>query len=235
MKRNNAAKPLYLTIADDLKAPIVLGEMNPGDLLPSESDLVLRYGVSRETVRKGLQVLESGGYIYPLPGKGYYVAKPKFSLFNLMFPEDDGSSDLVNIKLMSPPDDVAAALALGSNGKVIFVERVLHQHKKPYALDYKYLPYHKGQPSIEEEIKYAVFPEIVAHRVSSFAFHTRMEISAEPATAAVAARLGCPENAPLLTMRRLFINHDNSPIAYGTRFARGDRQKLVCYSGLEEK
>ena len=133
-----------------------------------------------------------------------------------------------------PRSSSAAALALSNEKSVIMVERVLKDSRGPYALDFKYLPYQRGQPTIEEEIKYAVFPEIVAHKVSSFAFHTRMEVSAEAASADTAARLSLRESTPLLVLRRFFIKHDNTPIAYGVRYVLGGRQTLKCYSGLEE-
>ena len=44
----------YRTIADELRAQIEAGQIAPGGLLPSESDLSRTYAVSRVTVRKAL-------------------------------------------------------------------------------------------------------------------------------------------------------------------------------------
>jgi len=55
-------EPLYLQLARELRSAIQRGELEPGQRLPPERDLVATYGVSRETVRQGLDVviLEAG-------------------------------------------------------------------------------------------------------------------------------------------------------------------------------
>ena len=100
-----------------------------------------------------------------------------------------------------------------------------------YIVDLKYLPYQKGHPTIEEEIRYAVFPELIAKSLPSYSFYTEMQIAAEPASQSIAARLHCEEGIPLLVMRRYFITNDGEPIAYGVRYLRSDSAPLRCFSG----
>ncbi|KXX62403.1 FadR/GntR family transcriptional regulator [Rhodococcus sp. LB1] len=59
--RSESAQParVYQQIADAIENAILSGELNPGDHLPSERELVERYGVSRPTIREALRVLES--------------------------------------------------------------------------------------------------------------------------------------------------------------------------------
>ncbi|MFR4419091.1 MAG: GntR family transcriptional regulator, partial [Ruminococcus sp.] len=38
--------PIYLQIADDIKRRIVIGELHPGDKLPSNTDLAVSYTVN---------------------------------------------------------------------------------------------------------------------------------------------------------------------------------------------
>ena len=49
----------FQTIVDHFEQAIRSGELQPGDRLPSERDLVTEYGVSRSSVREALRVLES--------------------------------------------------------------------------------------------------------------------------------------------------------------------------------
>lgn len=58
---SEAAKParVYQLIADEIERSVIAGELKPGDHLPSERDLVERFGVSRPTIREALRVLES--------------------------------------------------------------------------------------------------------------------------------------------------------------------------------
>lgn len=46
----------------------------PGDAIPSESELVSRFGISRMTVRRWLAALEREGLIRTDPGRGRFVA-----------------------------------------------------------------------------------------------------------------------------------------------------------------
>ncbi|KAF1300843.1 MULTISPECIES: trehalose operon repressor [Enterococcus] len=57
----------------DLEQKILAKEYPPQTLLPSENQLIKIYGVSRETVRKALNLLRNAGYIQKQQGKGSIV------------------------------------------------------------------------------------------------------------------------------------------------------------------
>ncbi|KPG68767.1 MULTISPECIES: trehalose operon repressor [unclassified Enterococcus] len=65
----NKFKEIFL----DLEQKIVAKEYPPHTLLPSENQLIQTYGVSRETVRKALNLLRNAGYIQKKQGKGSIV------------------------------------------------------------------------------------------------------------------------------------------------------------------
>lgn len=60
--------------AETLRAFIVAGDYSPGDRLPPERELIFQLGVSRTTLRKGLEALEREGAIWRHVGKGTFVA-----------------------------------------------------------------------------------------------------------------------------------------------------------------
>jgi GntR family transcriptional regulator len=64
----------YADLADDLRHRIATGELRPGRLLPSESQLAADHDVSRVTVRKALAVLRDAGLVASRQGFGWYVA-----------------------------------------------------------------------------------------------------------------------------------------------------------------
>jgi GntR family transcriptional repressor for pyruvate dehydrogenase complex len=63
----------YELLAQRLLGLIATGEIGGGEALPSERELVERYGVGRSSVREALRTLESKGLIHQR-GKGRFVA-----------------------------------------------------------------------------------------------------------------------------------------------------------------
>jgi GntR family transcriptional regulator, histidine utilization repressor len=69
-------EPRYAAIKHYFLNGISAGSLKPGDKLPSESELVARFNVSRMTVNRALRELQNSGAIVRLPGVGSYVAEP---------------------------------------------------------------------------------------------------------------------------------------------------------------
>jgi GntR family transcriptional regulator len=68
-------RAVYRQIADRLRASIETRELPPGKRLPSESDLVAEYGVSRVTARRALSVLVNDGLVTAEHGRGWFVRR----------------------------------------------------------------------------------------------------------------------------------------------------------------
>lgn len=69
--------PLWYQIAERLRAAIEIGRFKPGNTLPSEAQLVERFGVSRTTARAALDQLKQEGLISRRSGKGSIVLSPR--------------------------------------------------------------------------------------------------------------------------------------------------------------
>ena len=65
--------PVYRQLAAILRARIKRNEFPPRQPLPSESQLMGEYGVSRGSVRHTLQVLAEEGLTVTIQGRGTYV------------------------------------------------------------------------------------------------------------------------------------------------------------------
>lgn len=61
----------YETVKQGLKTTIIAG--NTGDKLPTESELMAQYQVSRYTIRRAVGELENERYIYRVQGGGMYI------------------------------------------------------------------------------------------------------------------------------------------------------------------
>lgn len=70
--------PAYQVLADELRADITSGRLQPGERLPPEPELCVRTGVSRSTVREALRLLASQHLIVTTRGVtgGSFVSHP---------------------------------------------------------------------------------------------------------------------------------------------------------------
>ena len=64
----------YPQIAGRIRDQIHTGQFPPGTVLPSEAELCRTFGVARNTVRRGLAILEDEGLVVTVPSKGRVVA-----------------------------------------------------------------------------------------------------------------------------------------------------------------
>lgn len=63
----------YHPVVTDLRAKITRGDLQPGDMLPSESQLMGEYGVSRYSAREAVKRLAADGLIVVVDGRGSHV------------------------------------------------------------------------------------------------------------------------------------------------------------------
>ncbi|MBB2749326.1 UNVERIFIED_ORG: GntR family transcriptional regulator [Microbispora rosea subsp. rosea] len=67
-------RALYKQLADVLRDLIVRRTYKPGQMLPSETQLMQQYGVGRDTVRSAIAILRSEGLVISKPREGTVVA-----------------------------------------------------------------------------------------------------------------------------------------------------------------
>lgn len=71
-------------LVDALRARIVDGDLAPGRPVPSESELVAEFGVSRTVVREAMSRLQAAGLVETLRGRGSFVlARPSTESFGV--------------------------------------------------------------------------------------------------------------------------------------------------------
>lgn len=79
MKTNQAlplkatAKAKFIALSESIIEKIKRGELQPGDQIPSENELIKTYNISNTTARKTLLEVESKGWARRIKGKGTFV------------------------------------------------------------------------------------------------------------------------------------------------------------------
>jgi len=72
--------PIYLQIADQIKAAAASGALRPGEALPSIRPLSEELRVNRNTIAKAYSELESQGVIETQPGRGCFLRENQSAL-----------------------------------------------------------------------------------------------------------------------------------------------------------
>lgn len=212
---------LYIQLVDQLRKKIQLGVLKPGDMLPSENELSQEYQISRVTVRKSLSLLEQEGYTYSAPGKGYFVREPVTDKYILNFNEMNNaggsaaSSKLLEVNVVPPSTKMMYELQIPDDRYVIVIKRLLLAEGAPIAYDVKYLPYNRGLPLVEREIKYATFPELAGKKTSLFSIKKDLKICAKNASGEICALLNVEEGHPLLVISQKLYTDENKVIGWG--------------------
>jgi GntR family transcriptional regulator len=143
MLKRTKDKPLYSQLEQFIKEKIEDNIWKPGQLIPSEAELINQYGVSRTTVRQALGLLVFEGYLQREKGKGTFVTETKFerplnvatSFTNDIISQGHkpGSITLFAEEIM-PSVRIATKLRLRNNSTVIKLERIRTVDGKPVGL-----------------------------------------------------------------------------------------------------
>jgi GntR family transcriptional regulator len=130
--------PLYLQLRDALAERIARGEWKPGTAIPGEGDLARELGVSKGTMRKALDLLESEHLLSRRQGRGTFVTDPgsqdlaqRFNNFRLANgAAAGGEASTRDIVVAEASDSECAHLQLVPGEQVYRISRVrLHQSK----------------------------------------------------------------------------------------------------------
>lgn len=126
--------PRYQQLKAHIVASIQAGELRPRDRVPSEQDLVRRFGVSRMTANRALRELASAGVVVRQSGVGTFVADVQASSHALKVRNiadeirERGhahSARVVKLGKASATPEVAARLGLRP-GATVFHSQIVH-------------------------------------------------------------------------------------------------------------
>jgi GntR family transcriptional regulator, transcriptional repressor for pyruvate dehydrogenase complex len=101
---------LYEQIVHQVEDSILKGQLKPGDQLPAERELALRFGVSRTAVREAVKTLREKGLVEAYSGRGTFVtngtsqaARQSLDLM-IRISLQEGSANLMELRLVLEPE-----------------------------------------------------------------------------------------------------------------------------------
>lgn len=226
---------LYSQLYDILFQDIIGGVYCIGDLIPSESELMRQFGVSRATARKAMEMLANNGLITKRRGKGSEVISnvPSNSLQRVTSYMKKNVSDnvvpqkrLIDAGVAPLSANAARALKLDEGVPSFRLRRVRYSGDKPFYLETIY--YEDGYvPHIEER-------DFSKESLRAFLYNScgiswkraTQNIQAVVADAEQADRLNIKEGDPLLLIRRVSFDKQDVPREYVETFFRADLYHL---------
>lgn len=230
-----AFSPLYQQIKGLILNSLRAGEWKPGESIPSETDLAVRYRVSQGTVRKAIDELAAENLLLRRQGKGTFVAthaeqQVQFRFLRLVpnsgarGSEGPAQRNIIECRRTRANADVIKALALRSGDQVLQARRVLSFGGAPVILEDIWLPA-------------APFKGLTAERLANYQgpmyalfeteFNVRMvraqeSIRAVAATPAQAALLNTHVGTPLLSVERVAYTYHDEPMELRRGYYRTD-------------
>ncbi len=220
-------EPAYQTVRQQLRDEIAAGVYRDGARLPTESELVARHGLSRQTVRRAFQDLVAEGVVYRVPGRGTYATesgqrylRQLGSIDDLMSLSDDTAMEVLQGLRRGVDVDAASRLRLPDDVVYTVVFRRLHGigADVPFVVTTVHLPESVArrvlgsadlaQAAVGTNTVIGVLEPHLAEPIAEAA----QSITVSTADDQVADALSCEPGHPMLRVDRLYSDTTGTPV-----------------------
>ncbi len=150
----------YKIICDDIEKDIMGEAFKKNNKLPTEDELIEKYQVSRNTIRKAIDLLTRRGLVIPIQGSGVFLRNvstngcinlENFNGLTEGFGTDKVSTKVITLKLIEADKKLAQTMQCEVGTPIYFLERLRSVDGVPYVVEYSY--YNKNViPYLSEEI-----------------------------------------------------------------------------------
>ncbi|HLR46299.1 MAG TPA: GntR family transcriptional regulator [Deinococcales bacterium] len=234
MAVDSQARPIYVTILEDIRREILNGNLGLGDQIPTEAALCERYGVSRMTVRQALDSLTASGYLIRKRGKGTFVSSTKAerSASRLLGFEEDTlnhalrpTTEVLGAGWVDAGREDQQLLGLPSGSRVWQVDRLRSVNDELIGINHVVLLETWGKKLREQDYRRSLY-SILRQSLADEVTEAEQRIEATAADDGQAGLLGIAVGAPLLRIVRTTYLERHGLIGLTRTFYRGDRYFL---------
>ncbi|MFC0522828.1 GntR family transcriptional regulator [Pontibacillus salicampi] len=210
--------PLYLQIKNKLVNNIKEGVWKPGDTIPSESQLIEQYNVSRTTIRQSIRELVQTGILETsrgAPTKVKEIPEEHFGNPGIIHHEIGENMAVSVLRMGNSQSHYHAKFQLNLSGEedVFFAERLRIADGRPIAYQQLYVPTRIGDVVKDiADTEFDIFSSLGKHSI----YHTNIKehVSASNATQYEADLLGVATGEALINIERTTLGIDSNPIEY---------------------
>lgn len=211
--------PLYMQLVNVIKSAITRGQLRPGDVLPSERELVEQLNIARGTVRKAFQQLLEDGILLRNQGSGTFVAPhirqslPLLESFSEMANASggQGQSELVGFSRRASGPEERQILQLGDvQNDVVELTRLRKINGIAVSLQSALLPASLLEKMSDLEESLYLYLEKKGVPV----LRASQRFNAVAADSRLAHYLNIKENTPLLLVTRTGYSHNDRPVEH---------------------
>lgn len=229
-------RTLYAQVETVLSSEIGSRSLKSGDRLPTEDDLMARFGVSRITVRRAIQNLVSRGLVEIQRGRGTFVASPKITqeLTELSgFVEDmqavgrKATARLIGKKIVTASEIVARELAIPKGTRAVKIERVRIGDGVPISFDETYLPLELGKKVMRNNLAVEPIFSLLERKYNIPLVEAEYKMEAVAAGPEIAAALHVEPGSPMFLIERTSYSTGAKPVDYEKLYYRGDLIRFV--------
>lgn len=228
--------PLYYQIQRALMEKIQSGALAEGDPLDSEEELSRIYQVSRMTARQALHGLKANGYAFSEKGRGTFVTRPKLekNITHLQgFTENmrqrgmKATSKVLEQTIAEADEEIGEKLRLNRGDRVMRLRRLRLADGIPMAIEESHVPMRQF-PGLEriDFAKNSLYATLRAQYGVRVGYADEI-IEALPATREEANLLTIPSKANILSISRVILTLQESPIEAACSRYRGDRYRAL--------
>ena len=224
---------MHQSVASTLRDRISYGVYPENEMLPPEIMLSAEFNVSRHTMREALKSLVLEGLIERSAGRGTVVAARSglggawgIKSLEEMIGEFAASDIKVLHKGIVAAKDfphVAEVFSMRKSGSFFQLRRVMANEQGPAVLNTLFTLVKYAQRLPEDLIGYKPLIGLIEEHCRVQTVRARQVASAISANAQIAKLLGVRVGAPLLLLRRTYVNSDDEPIEHTELICRPDR------------
>lgn len=225
--------PLYVQLAEKISTLIQgHGDRGVGKILPSESECVEHFRISRPTVRQAMLQLMHQGLIVRKKGKGTFVAPLKISHDMSHGFEDEMKAAHRNVQFRAlewhrivAPEDVRRALREERGAEVWYLRRLRIVDGSPFGIEERFFPLELGGrisgSAAKSQPMLSLLQKVTGERTAKL----QIEVSSSLADKEVANLLKTKRGMPLLIKKLTYV-FNGEALAFGTTTFLGERYQF---------